>query len=477
MNKFNFISILIFSSVLAGCSLAPWRDIPQSNLPLFYDRNQSVQIEIPLSKQWWRDFNDESLNLIVEEALQKNDDLALAINRVEQSRASWITAMSSQFPSLNLQGSGTRAKSSDNSYPQGEKQASNAFALSAVLNYEIDLWGRVRNTSRMARANLLASQASRDSVRLSLIASAIEAYYGVIALNRQVALSQETLKAQEEDYSYRKKEFEVGSGTEIAMQQSLAQVASIRAQLQALQIQLNSAQTSLMVLLGRDPKEIFEANVTKSLQMANIPNIPAQIPSKLLERRPDIEIATQNLKAANFSIGVARAAYFPQISLTGLLGLASDPLGDLFKGDSTTWNFGGSALMPLIDAGKTYANIRLANAQYEEMLITYGKTVRTAFGEVRDGLFRKEYSKERSKSLDEQVNALKRTLQIAELRYQEGYTNYLEVLDSRRSLFSAQLSQESALLEGVSATVELYKAFGGGWSKEDWKNNPDDSTE
>ena len=250
------------------------------------------------------------------------------------------------------------------------------------------------------------------------------------------------------------------------MQQAKSEMASVRAQLQSLLMERNSAQTSLLILLGRDPQGIFNVELPTEAQMLpKAPKVPTGLPSTLLEQRPDIEMATQNLKAANFSIGVARAAYFPTISLTGLVGYVSPELNELFQSSSSTWNYGGTFVGNVIDFGRTSANVELSKSQYREMLLNYGNTVRQAFGEVRNYLYNYGMSDERLKSLDEQVEALRRTLVLAEMRYKEGYTNYLEVLTTQSNLFAAELTQQSANLENLSAVINLYKAFGGGWDK------------
>ncbi len=251
------------------------------------------------------------------------------------------------------------------------------------------------------------------------------------------------------------------------MQQAKSEVASVKAQLQSLLKEQNAAQTALLILLGRDPEGIFNVEIpTQPQTLPNAPIVPIGLPSSILEQRPDIEAATQNLKAANFAIGIARSAYFPTISLTGLAGYVSPELNNLIQNSSSTWNYGGNFVSNLLDLGRTNANINLAKAQYQEMLLTYGQTINKAFGEVRDSLFNYSISNERIQSLNEQVEALKRALVLAQIRYEEGYTNYLEVLTTQSNLFAAELNQQSVKLENLSAAVNLYKTLGGGWNKE-----------
>ncbi|MCL9822877.1 efflux transporter outer membrane subunit [Helicobacter colisuis] len=446
--------------LIGGCSLSPKYEQPKANLPQDFGVEYSNET---ISQTWWKDFGDEYLNGIVEEALKNNYDLAVAMERVSQARSSWGYARSDRYPSLSAQGEATRNKKNPK---QGEFDNYNNFSLSGILSFELDLWGRARDADRSAYATLLASKANRDTIRLSLIASVVESYFGVLTLNNQVQISQNTLLSREESYQYRKKEFEAGKISEIDMQQARSEMASVRAQLQSLLMERNAAQTALMILLGRDPQGIFNVALPMESQiLPKAPKVPVGLPSTLLEKRPDIEAAEQNLKAANFSIGVARAAYFPTISLTGLIGYASPELNELFSNSTSTWNYGGNFVSNVIDFGRTSSNVELTKSQYREMLLNYGQTLRQAFGEVRDSLYNHSMSFERLNSLNEQVEALRRTLVLAELRYREGYTNYLEVLTTQSNLFAAELTQQSANLENLSSVINIYKAFGGGWDK------------
>lgn len=459
--KFCFY-IALLTIVGSGCSLSPKYVQPTTGLPDSKEAIQAAQ-EIAISQKWWEDFGDETLNRFVEEALNNNYDFLVAMQRVEQARSQWSYARSDRYP--NIQASGEALKNRKNP-TLGKVENYNNFSLSAILNFELDLWGRARDADRRALAQLFAIKANRDMVRLSLVASVVESYFGILTLNNQVQISQDTLKSREENYEYRKKEFDVGKISEIDMQQAKSEMASVRAQLQSILMEQNSAQSAFLILLGRDGAGVFANEIpTQPQELPNPPTIEAGLPSTILEKRPDIEVAEQNLKAANFNIGIARSAYFPTISLTGLFGYVSPQLNELISTSNSTWNFGGNFIGNVIDFGRTNANIDLAKSQYEEMVLNYGQTLRTAFGEVRESLFNYQMTGEKLVSLDEQVLALKRTLELADLRYGEGYTNYLEVLNTQSSLFGAELNQQSAKLETLSAAISLYKAFGGGWDK------------
>ncbi|MDD6056358.1 MAG: efflux transporter outer membrane subunit [Helicobacteraceae bacterium] len=463
--RFHILATILALS-LAGCSLSPKYTTPTTNLP---DSAKAIEtakkFEIP--QKWWEDFGDIRLNAFVEEALQNNYDLLVAMERVEQARASWSYARSDRYPALNAEGSGTKNRKN---VELGKLENYNNFSLSAILSYELDLWGRARDMDRSARAKLLASKANADVVRLSLISSIAQSYFGILTLNNQADIAKRTLKARVENYEYRKKEFESGKISEIDMQQARAEMESVRAQMQSILMERNSAQSAFSILLGRDGAGVFKNEIPQNVEsLPPMPEISAGLPSVILEQRPDIEAAEQNLKAANFSIGVARSAYFPTISLTGLFGYASPQLNELISTSNSTWNFGGNFVGNLLDFGRTSANVDLSKSQYREMLLAYGQTLRSAFGEVRNALFNYENTSVRVNSLDAQVMALRRTLVLATLRYEEGYTNYLEVLNAQSSLFSAELTQQSARLEALSSAISIYKAFGGGWKKEKFR--------
>ncbi|MDA3968383.1 efflux transporter outer membrane subunit [Helicobacter ibis] len=460
--KLKIISLISLLLIFGGCSLSPKYEQPQVSIPSNFTGESA---DSKISVAWWKDFNDEYLNTLVDEALKNNYDLSLAMSRISQARSQWSYARSDRYPNIGAKGEATR-NNGNMSNPVSMGDNYNNFSLSAVLSFELDLWGRARDSDRKAYAMLLSSKASRDTIKLSLISNVIQSYFGILVLNNQVEISRYTLKSRTESYEYRKKEYEIGKIPEIDMQQAKSEMASVKAQMQKLLMEQNAAQTSLMILLGRNPQEIFDLKLpTEAKALPKSPVIPIGLSSTLLEQRPDIEVATQNLKASNFAIGVARSAYFPTISLTGLAGYVSPQLNNLMQSSSSTWNYGGNFVGNLLDMGRTMANVDYAKAQQEEMLLTYGQVVRNAFGEVRDSLFNYSMSGERLKSLDDQVKALRRTLVLAELRYAEGYTNYLEVLNTQSSLFAAELTYQSAALENLSASINVYKAFGGGWDK------------
>lgn len=469
--KISFLALSAAAALLlSACSLAPSFERPKVDLPNSFNevaseamKNAGLQeIEDGISRTWWKDFKDERLNLLVDEALRHNNDFAAAIERVNQARNAWFSARAGRFFSFD-----TSASSGRSGLGNFKNTGTDSFAINGILSYELDLWGKVRDADSAAFARLMASKANRDVVRLAIIGSVVETYFGLISLNNQVLLSERTLKTRAQNYEYRQKEFLLGKISEVDMRQAQSEMNSVNAQLQSLKMEQNAAQTALLILLGRDIGQILADEIKELGDIPEAPSVPINLPSRILAKRPDIYAAEEQLKAANFDIGVARGAFFPTISLTAALGAASSELENLMKDSNTTWSFSGNFMLNIMNFGKTMANVRIIESQYREMLINYGTAVKTAFGDVRNALFSYSATKDLIDSTKENVAALSRALELVELRYSEGYTNYLEVLSMQSALFNAELSYERAKAERIKAAIALYRAMGGGWSQED----------
>lgn len=468
------ISFLAFSTaaafLLSACSLAPSYERPKIALPNSFNevaeqtmKNAGLrEIENGISRTWWKDFNDERLNLLVDEALRHNNDFAAAIERVNQARDAWHSARAGRFFSLNVSGGAGRSGNLE-----AKNSGINSFLANGTLSYELDLWGKAKDADSAAFSRLMASKANRDVVRMAVIGSVVETYYGLMSLNNQVLLSERTLKTRAQNYEYRQKEFVLGKISEVDMRQAQSEMNAVNAQLQSLKMEQNNAQTALLLLLGREVGQVLKDEIGDLGAIPDAPSVPINLPSRILAQRPDIYAAEEQLKAANFDIGVARGAFFPTISLTAALGASSAELENLMKRSNTTWNFSGNFLMNIIDFGRTRANIRIIESQYREMLINYGTAVRSAFGDVRNALYSYGATKDLIDSTRENVAALSRALELVELRYSTGYTSYLEVLSMQSALFSAELSLEQAKAARISAAIALYRAMGGGWSEEE----------
>jgi multidrug efflux system outer membrane protein len=455
---------------LSACTLGPNHVRPETDLPAGWAVPAAGAPAAPagtgVDSSWWRAFNDPSLTGLVEEALQHNADLSLAAARIAEARAVLNLRDAERYPLLSGQASGARQQGSAETAQPGGGVIYNNFGISAVLNYEVDLWGRLARASEAARAQLLAGVASRDAIRLAVAADVASGYFNLRALDQQLAIAERTVQTREGSYRFQESRYRNGAISQLVFRQAESELAAARAELPALRQQRVLQINALSVLLGRTPREIVQQGIPGGRpidELPAMPEVPMGLPSALLERRPDIRAAEEQLRAANAEIGIARAAYFPTLSLTGLFGSQSDELSNLFNGPAKTWQFGGNLAGPLIDFGRTRANVRAAEARRQQALVNYQQTVRIAFREVLDALESRSATSERLVAQEQQVTALRETARLAQRRFDEGYSDYLEVLDAQRSLFTVELARVTTQQQRLRALVDLYKALGGGW--------------
>ena len=339
-------------------------------------------------------------------------------------------------------------------------QASNNYEAFLNASWEIDLWGKLRRADEAARANLLASEEARKAVILTLVCSVASSYVTLRDLDRQFEIAKQTTKTREDSFKLFKIRFEGGVVSELELTQVKSLYEEALASIPYYEKLIAQQENALSVLLGRNPGPI---NRGKSIDDLALLSVPAGLPSDLLANRPDLRQAEENLIAANANIGVAKALYFPSISLTGALGSASSDLSDLFKGAAGTWSYGASITAPIFTAGGIAGQVKAAEALQQQSLLTYQKAIQTAFREVEDALVDQKRSREQLAAQGRQVATLTQYAHIARLRFDEGYTSYIEVLDAERSLFSAQLSYAQTQGTISLSLVNVYKAFGGGW--------------
>lgn len=453
--------------LLSGCAIGPNYQQPELSMPDAWHDDGNSAYEAPTTT-WWKNFGDPVLDAMVEEALQHNDNLAQAIANVDASRAQLTVATSYLLPSFGAQGSSNRGHSSENG-PTPSMSAGDVtelYRLSGVASFELDLWGKYRRAREAAKAGLLATEASFATVRLAVISQVANSYFALRSADSQLAISQQTLLSREESVRIREERFHAGLTPELDYRQAQAEAASARVAVRQLEQAVAGAETALSSLLGRSPRAIVASAPERGLaidKLRAMSEIPAGLPASLLLRRPDVAEAAANLHYATATIGVAKADLLPSISLTGLLGYESLDLATLIAGSSSTWNYGASLSMPLFTFGRTLANIEKAGAQQKAVLATYKQVVRNAFKETQDALVANRKASQIVDSYAQQVAALERTLMLARLRYDNGYSSYLEVLDSERGLFQAQLGLVEAQRARLSAVVALCKALGGGW--------------
>ena len=452
---------------LSGCVLGPDHVRPDTNVPDGWGAtNVSESSADRIDPRWWRAFGDPVLAGLVEEALARNADVSLAAARVAEARAVLNLRDAQRYPLLGAQASGTRQRSSEDTAIPGGGLIVNDFSAAAVLSYEIDLWGRLARANEAARAQLAAGQATQAAVRLAVAADVATGYFNLRALDQQIDIAQQTVQTRRDSYRLQESRYRNGAISQLAFRQAESELAAAEAELPSLRQQRALQANALSVLMGRTPREIVQpdAMAGRSIEdFAALPEVPMGLPSSLLERRPDIRAAEQQLRAANAEIGIARAAYFPTLSLTGLLGTRSEELDGLFSGPARTWQFAGDLAAPIVDFGRTRANVRAAEARREQAMVNYQQTVRVAFRDVLDALESRAAAVDRIAAQDRQIVALREAARLAQRRFDEGYSDYLEVLDAQRSLFAVELARIDTQQSRLRALVDLYKALGGGW--------------
>ncbi len=453
------ICIIIISATL-GCSLTPELknpelDIPSNLQPSAFSLQSSDHNPEP---QWWKQFNDPVLDKLIEETLRNNDDLMIAVSRIEQAGAILGISSSQLYPLLTAGGSFTRAKASEEVHNGGG--TNNTFTLSAMVSYEIDLWGKLRNKKKADLSRLLATKAVRDSLEISIISQVASTYFNLISIEKQLRTAEEIMLRLKEIYEFREKQFKHGLIDELTLEQSRAEYESTRILVETLKAQKENIKSSLFVLIGKTPKELFEGNLDISQDFSEDIPIPSLLPSEVLLKRPDIVQAEENLRAANFDIAVAKASYFPSITLTGSAGLQSNELSNLIQSSASFWNIGAIVAGTVLDFGRTKNTIMLKEAQKKEALIQYVKTVRTAFKEVYDAMVNLDQSIKRLEAQREQLRSLEKVIALAEKKYERGLTDYLTVLDSQRGYLNARLNLIRLQTEVINNHIFLFKALG-----------------
>ena len=454
----NKAFILITAAFLAGCSFRPDMPNVDTNFTSTYTFETS-----DIRDLWWKEFKDENLNVLVESALEKNTNLRIAYLNLEKAKASLGVAESSLLPGVNLNVGYTKAKSSGETYTKQPQTRYRTSSINLGLNYEIDLWGRVRNSVLAANESLNASKFDYDSARLSLSSSVAKSYFALVSLNMQEAVLKETLKTYEDTLALRKTQLDLGGINEMTYLQSKAEVERAKTSLTSVLNSKSQALTSLAILTGKSNDEILKGAVASAQNLPSSPEIKAGISSDVLLRRSDVAKALADLKATNALVGVAKADYFPTISLTGLLGFTSVDFENIFVGNANTWNIGGSLAQKIFDYGRTKNNVRVAETNEQIAAVTYEATVRSALGEVRDALISRQNAK---LSLDQVKNLLQSQQKIYSLakdQYNAGYIGHLELLDAERNLLQAKLQDVSVKLDEVDSAVEVYRALGGGF--------------
>jgi outer membrane protein, multidrug efflux system len=454
-------AVLLCVLAVSACMVGPDYTRPDAMIPSGW-RMLNGDPSAVINEQWWSQFNDPQLDRLIDVALAENMDIRIASARVEEARALVTISRAALFPQIGTSTSAGRARTSTGAtpLPPGVSATNNFYSAALDTSFELDLWGRLRRGTEAARAALLSTQYAELVVRLSLVNQVAQSYFELRSFDLQLEIARRTLASREESLELVTKRFRGGVVSELDLQQAESEAAGAAVAVPNLEQQIVQRENELSVLLGRNPEDIMRG---RGVFEVAIPEVPVGLPSTLLVRRPDILAAEQSLVAANARIGAARAEYFPRISLTGLLGFESTELSDWFNRGSRIWQVAGGLTAPIFTAGRIGAQVDVATAQQQQSLYDYLLTIQTGFREVEDALIAIRKIREQQIAQDRQIQAFQRTLRLANLRYDNGYSGYLEVLDAQRNLFNAELQQVQLQSARLRAIVDLYRALGGGW--------------
>lgn len=458
---------LALAVLLSGCAVGPDYLRPANWLPaMFKEAPTAVATadteKTAIDQRWWALFKDPTLDSLIDRALRQNADLRSAIARVEQADAAAREAGASLFPSVDAQATGSNVHLSEKTatWSVNSPEVLRARSAGLSLSYELDVWGRVRRSNEAARASLLASQYGRDSIRLSVAGLVASSYLNLRALDAQLAVTAQSLSSREESAKLVKTRVDAGLVSPLDQYQADSALAAVQAQAADLRRARALAAHQLALLTGQPDLEIATGELA-ALPLP--PQPPAGLPADLIESRPDVRQAEQQVIAANANIGVAKAAYYPKFTLTGALGSESKTLSDLFSSGAGTWSTGLSLLMPILDFGRTTARVDQAKAINEQSLIAWQKTLETAYKEVRDALVSLRELAAAEAAQQQRADSAGKALDLARLRYDAGYSGYLDVLDAQRTANDAQLALITTRQARLGAAVELFRALGGGW--------------
>src|SRR5258706_3984303 len=451
----------VFAVALSGCAVGPDYRRPDVEVPPGWRLGTTEGAEIS-NVAWWDQFQDPVLAELVRTALENNKDLQIATANVDQAFAQYGITRSAQFPQVTAGANAARERASTNA-AVARGGTFNDFGLNLSASFELDVWGRLRRATESARASLLASEEGRRTVVLTLVSSVANGYIQLRALDRQLDIARRTSQSLREAARLQRARFDEGAVPESDYRQAEAQYQTAAVQVPDLERQIARQENFLSVLAGRNPGPVERGREIDALVF---PALPEGLPADLLERRPDIRQAEHNLVAANADIGVPKAAYLPRISLTGLLGMESGELSDLFKGPSRTWSYGVGITLPIFNAGRIANQVAQSEAFRREALSRYEKSIIVAFQEVENALVDRSKFAQTREAQARNVAALQRFRDLAALRYRERATIYLAVANAEQSLFKAQLAYVATQSQLFQSYANLYKTMGGGWVAE-----------
>lgn len=456
-----FVSLVLVS----GCwKVGPDYKRPEIDTPGQWRNTETSVLRNAVNTKWWQQFNDPVLNDLVEQAIHNNYTLKIAIANVEQYMGLYGSTRSNLFPQIT--GSFKYISPYPVSVPNF-KVSGNYASLGGAMNWQLDVWGALRRANEAALAQLLAQEATQRAVMLTLVSQLVQTYINLLELDRQLIILKETVATLKEGVRINTIQFREGYKSELEVEQANSEYQKRSAEIPVFEQNIAITENALCVLLGRNPGAIKRG---RTLDEIKIPAVPEGLPSELLTRRPDIEQAEQTLIAANAQIGVARGQYFPNIALTGNVGQISTQLAGLFVPGANFINLGTSLLTPVFTAGKIAGQVQAAEAQQKAALANYRNVIITAFSEFENALISSIKTKVQIEKTLKEVDANRRYYKLSVVRYQEGYTDYLNELDAIRQLFQAQIDLATAQTAMFTAYINLYLSMGGGWMVQEEKS-------
>lgn len=454
--------VFLFFLLMTSCIFRPNYTRPEVDVPENW-RLPTHEACCLANIRWWLQLGDPTLDQYILEALENNNDLKVAIATVDQFYGQFRLYYSQLFPQFNGSASALRQELSlqANFGLTENMRLINTFTLLLNFAYELDIWGRLYAASDAALAQYLGQIQARRTVVLTLVSAVANSYMLLRQYDEQLIVAKQTLKSFNESLILLTDRFEGGAISQLPVEQARSERDAAAIQVKQLEINVEQQENLLSVLLGRNPGDIQRGKLLD--QLTQPPCVPAGLPSDILEQRPDVMQAELNLISAHSNVGVAKANFFPRISLTGFYGNQSFELNKLFSGSARAWQFGANLTQPVFNGGFFVAQLDIANAQEREALFTYYSTIQTAFKEVDNALIAHSKSLELLEIQKDQVKALEKYLYLAQLEYDNGQVDYLNVLDAQRNLFSAQLNLVQAQSTTYTTLIDLYKALGGGW--------------
>lgn len=457
----NGIALLL----LTGCTVGPEYKRPPVTVPDSY-RGLAPEAGPPSTssladEKWWTVFQDSQLQILIRGALAQNYDLRIAAVRVLEAQAALGITRADQFPTITA-----GASSSNERFPATRITPAFETSPSQVnlsLFWELDFWGKFRRATEAARANLLATEWGQKAVKWSLVSNVASAYFQLLELDAEMEISRKTLSSRQDSLRLVQVRAKGGVTALLDVRQSEQLVYTAAATIPDLERRIEQQENLISILLGKNPGAVTRGKPL--VENPILPTVPVGLPSSLIERRPDIQSAEQQLVAANARIGVAKAAYFPQITLTATGGYQSPALTNLFTGPAGFWTFGGQLVQPIFTGGRIRSTVKLTEAQKQETVLVYQQSIQQAFREVSDSLVAYRKNQEFRAQQELLTDSAKDATRLSDMRYRGGVTSYLEVLDSDTRYFDAQLGLAQAQLNERLALIQLYNALGGGWQE------------